>query len=328
MELKDLLPYQLAFENYLEQENLSGFIPATLFSPVSYILSLAGKRIRPLLTLLSGQLFNDSYTRVLPQALAVEIFHNFTLMHDDIMDQAPTRRGQASTHKKYGVNAAILSGDAMLIMSYQYLMRGLSEKQVIMALALFSEVALDICKGQQLDMDFEQNQIVEIEDYLDMIKKKTAVLIGLSMSLGAIVHEADQASVNALQTCGEAAGMAFQIQDDYLDAFGDSKLTGKQRGGDIIQNKKTYLWLKAWHLGGERIQRELMGLYSQHPDDPADKVRRVIDIYRALEVESHCRNLQIHYTNQAIDALNQVQSSEESRQQIFDMMVLLLGRNH
>jgi geranylgeranyl diphosphate synthase, type II len=325
---EDLVPYQRAFEEYLNEQKIAAGKPASLFTPVSYILSLSGKRIRPVLTLLSSHLFDDDFGKALPQAMAVEIFHNFSLMHDDIMDQAPTRRGQTSTHYKYGVNAAILSGDAMLIMSYQYLIRGMTEKQLSDTLPVFSEVALDICKGQQMDMDFEGMSVVRLDDYLEMIRKKTAVLLGLSMLLGAVVQKADPSSLRALRECGEAAGMAFQVHDDYLDAFGDSRLTGKQRGGDIIQNKKTYLWVQAIKLGGDRIARELAGLYSQPDIDPVFKVNRVLEIYHALGLESHCQGLQTQYTTQAVDALIRVKAPEASKQRIFDLMAMLLSRTY
>ena len=251
MEFKDLIAYQQAFERYLAK-NSGWFMDthASLYKPIDYIMSLGGKRIRPVLTLLAYQLFDHEYSKALPQAMAVETFHNFSLMHDDIMDQATTRRGEPSVHHQFGMNAAILSGDAMLIMAYQYLVRDLTQDQLHSSVSLFSATALDICRGQQQDMDFEKEDLVSIEDYLAMIRNKTAVLLGLSMSLGAIVGGADAGSVVAMKQCGESAGMAFQIHDDYLDAFGNADQTGKERGGDIIQNKKTFLWLMACDLGG------------------------------------------------------------------------------
>jgi geranylgeranyl diphosphate synthase type II len=328
MEYKDLIPYQQAFERYLAKEQLVQGYPASLYAPIDYIMSLGGKRIRPVLTLLAYQLFGHDYSRALPQAMAVETFHNFSLMHDDIMDQATTRRGEPSVHHRYGVNAAILSGDAMLIMAYQYLVRDLNQDQLITSVSLFSATALDICRGQQQDMDFEKRDLVTIEDYLTMIRNKTAVLLGLSMSLGAVVGGADAGSIAAMKQCGEAAGMAFQIHDDYLDAFGNANETGKRRGGDILQNKKTFLWLMACNLGGERIRQELLSISRDQNYDPEAKVNRVLEIYRSLDIENQCQNRQRKYTDEAINSLNQVNAPDSAKQQIFDLMALLLSRNH
>lgn len=328
MELKDLNLYQDAFEKYLQKENLGQYNPVNLFSPIGYIMSMGGKRIRPVLTLLTYQLFREDFEKALPQSLAVEVFHNFTLVHDDIMDQAPTRRGQETIHQKYGINSAILSGDAMLIMAYRYLVRSLSVDQLQPALERFSETALDICRGQQMDMDFEKQDIVSLQDYLSMIRYKTAVLLGLAMSLGGISAWAAPESVQKLNTCGTAAGMAFQVHDDYLDAFGDVQQTGKQRGGDIIQNKKTFLWIKAYEIGGDRVRQELIHWYNQTGSDPAIKVHRVLEIYQSLDLSSYCRQLQMEYTRQAIDALSALDTPDEKKQKIFDLMTLLLSRSH
>lgn len=327
MEFRDLAPFQEAFEHYLQLAHIEENEPKLLFSPIRYILSMGGKRIRPILTLLAYQLFNEDYHRALPQSLAIETFHNFTLAHDDIMDQAPKRRGLDTVHEKFGINAAILSGDAMLIMAYEYLITGLDAKQVPLAVSLFSKTALDICRGQQLDMDFEHLESVSIDAYLQMIEFKTAVLLGLSMALGGIVASANEEAISKLHRCGVAAGMAFQIHDDYLDAFGDSKLTGKQRGGDIIQNKKTFLWLKAYEVGGDRLRQELVN-WSRHTGDPAAKVRRVLEIYQSLDIEGHCQQKQKEYTDQAIDALNELRAPISKKQWIFDLMALLLNRDH
>jgi geranylgeranyl diphosphate synthase type II len=249
-------------------------------------------------------------------------------MHDDIMDQATTRRGKPSVHHQFGINGAILSGDAMLIMAYEYLIRDLSHEQLSSSVSLFSATALDICRGQQQDMDFEKKDLVSIEEYLAMIRNKTAVLLGLSMSLGAIVGGADAVSVVSMKHCGESAGMAFQIHDDYLDAFGHANETGKKRGGDIIQNKKTFLWLTACDLGGERVREELISIANSQNYASEAKVNRVLDIYRALEIESQCQNRQRQYTDDAISALNQVNAPDAAKQKIFDLMALLLARNH
>lgn len=328
MEFKDLAPYQDAFESYLLRENLEQNKPEALFTPIKYVMSMGGKRIRPILTLLAYQLFDRDFERALPQALAVEVFHNFTLVHDDIMDMAPTRRGVETIHEKFGTNPAILSGDAMLIMSYQYLTRKLAKTQIGPAVDLFSGTALDICRGQQMDMDFENEDHVTLDQYLLMIKYKTAVLLGLALALGGVVAGATDESIQRLKECGIAAGMAFQVHDDYLDAFGDATVTGKQRGGDIIQNKKTYLWTKAYEIGGDRIRQELTHWYSQTDVNPEVKVRRVLELFQSLDIESYCRQLQLKYTDKAVDALNALDTSVDSKQKIFDLMALLLSRSH
>ncbi|MCB0689073.1 MAG: polyprenyl synthetase family protein [Saprospiraceae bacterium] len=328
MEFKDLTQYQNAFETYWKDVNIESNNPPALFSPISYIMSLGGKRIRPILCLLAYQLFKVDFRRAMPQALAIEVFHNFTLVHDDIMDQAPTRRGAVTVHEQYGTNSAILSGDAMLIMSYQYLLKGLDQNQISLAMDMFSTTALDICRGQQLDMNFEKKEWVAIPEYLEMIQYKTAVLLGLSLAMGGLVAGADRKTVELLNQCGVAAGMAFQIHDDYLDAFGNTQLTGKQRGGDIIQNKKTFLWITAYNLGGQRLQQELINWTKQSVANASDKVRRVLEIYQSLDIEGHCQKKQTDYTNQAIDALNEIDVSDERKQRIFDLMALLLSRSH
>jgi geranylgeranyl diphosphate synthase type II len=325
MEFKDLAPYQKAFSQFLDQEIASIESGGSLYAPIRDILTLEGKRIRPILTLISYHLFKDDFVRTLPQAMAIETFHNFTLMHDDIMDAAPTRRGQPSACVKYGLNSAILSGDAMMILAYQYLARDISGSKLAASLAMFSEISLGICEGQQLDMEFETQDIVQIEAYLTMIKKKTAILLGLAMAVGGVVAGASEDSVAALTDCGVAVGMAFQIHDDYLDAFGNPALTGKQLGGDIIHNKKTYLWLKACDLGGNRIKDELIAL--KNANDQV-KVDRVLEIYRSLDIESYCKALQREYTIHATEALRRVEADEAAKQRIFDLIALLLSRQH
>ena len=328
MDFKALMPYQQAFDKYLDSELDTFADRGPLYSPIKYLLSLKGKRIRPMLTLMSHHLFSEGFSSALPQALAVETFHNFTLMHDDIMDSAPTRRGKPSAFIKYGVNSAILSGDAMLILAYEYLIQNLSPDQIAMAVPMFSNVARDICQGQQEDMDFESKEVVPIAEYLGMIKKKTAILLGLSLALGGVTACIDSESIAALDDCGIAIGMAFQIHDDYLDVFGDPTLTGKQIGGDIIQNKKTFLWLKACALGGARVQKELVALNRLSSKNPRIKVDRVVEIYRSLDIETHCAAQQQLYTSRAVDALNRVSASEDAKQRIFDLIALLLSRKY
>lgn len=234
---KDLL---IAFEEYLIRHQPVGH-PDSLYAPIRYINALGGKRIRPVLVLMAYNLWHDDVAPAMPAAMAVEFFHNFSLMHDDIMDEAPLRRGQDTVHRRYGVNAAILSGDAMLIDCYRLLLgAGVSDGIGDVLCRRMSDIALAICEGQQLDMDFERQAFPSEPDYLEMIRKKTAVLLGWSLELGGRMAGAPETAVRELYAIGETMGLGFQVQDDYLDVFGDSRLTGKQQGGDILQGKKNF----------------------------------------------------------------------------------------
>jgi geranylgeranyl diphosphate synthase type II len=218
--------------------------PNNLYEPIRYILSLGGKRLRPVLTLMATEVFDVDCQKALAAATAVEVFHNFSLIHDDIMDDAPLRRGNKTVHEKWNINTGILSGDAMLILAYQYFEE--YEPHIFRELAkLFSQTALEVCEGQQYDVDFETRYDVTIPEYLKMIQYKTAVLVGAAMKMGAIVAETSAENANNIYDFGLNLGLAFQLQDDYLDAFGNPETFGKQVGGDIIENKKTYLYLKA-----------------------------------------------------------------------------------
>jgi geranylgeranyl diphosphate synthase type II len=252
--------------------------PSQLYDPIRYILSLGGKRIRPALTLMVCDFLGDDFKKALPAAMAVELFHNFSLMHDDIMDNAPLRRGKKAVHEKWDVNTAILSGDAMLILAYRFFEQ--YEPTIFRSLAeLFSETALQVCEGQQLDMDFETREDVRVEEYIKMIEQKTAVLVGAAMKMGAIVANASEKEMQTMYEFGKNLGIAFQLQDDYLDVFGDPETFGKQVGGDIIANKKTFLYLTAENLNVNGEAEELAHLFSINPKDPEDKILRVKDIF-------------------------------------------------
>ncbi|MFK7781489.1 polyprenyl synthetase family protein, partial [Psychroserpens sp.] len=241
--MQNIQSYHDAFLNHLET-----FIkpkePTTLYEPINYIIQLGGKRLRPILTLMTAEIFGSEYKKALNAALSIEVFHNFSLVHDDIMDDAPLRRGKATVHEKWDINTGILSGDAMLILAYQ-LFENYEAKTFQDLAKLFSKTALEVCEGQQYDVDFETRDDVTIAEYLKMIEYKTAVLVGAAMKMGAIVSNASEDCQNSIYEFGRNLGIAFQLQDDYLDAFGDPKTFGKQVGGDIIENKKTYLYLKA-----------------------------------------------------------------------------------
>ncbi|MNE23419.1 (2E,6E)-farnesyl diphosphate synthase [compost metagenome] len=247
--MHDISQYQDFFINYLQNQNIHKE-PANLYEPIEYILGLGGKRIRPVLTLMAAEVFDTDYSIALPAAMAVEVFHNFSLVHDDIMDDAPLRRGQITVHEKWDLNTGILSGDAMLILAYQYFEQ--YDAIVFRNLAkLFSKTALEVCEGQQWDVDFEDRKDVTIPQYLKMIEYKTAVLVAAAMKMGAIVAKTSEKEADLIYDFGLNLGLAFQLQDDYLDAFGDPETFGKQVGGDIIENKKTYLYLKALEFSSD-----------------------------------------------------------------------------
>ncbi|NBL65571.1 polyprenyl synthetase family protein [Flavobacterium sp. NST-5] len=269
--------YHKHFTAYLE-ENIQSREPRGLYDPILYILNLGGKRIRPILTLLTAEIFGKNYQEALPAALAIEVFHNFSLVHDDIMDDAPLRRGKETVHEKWNLNTGILSGDAMLILAYQYFEK--YNPETFQALAkLFSKTALAVCEGQQWDVDFEVRDDVTINEYLKMIEYKTAVLVAAAMKMGAIIAQTSKENCQKIYDFGLNLGIAFQLQDDYLDAFGNPETFGKQVGGDIIENKKTYLYLKALELASAEEKNSLLDLYSIQPNDNSEKVASVKEIF-------------------------------------------------
>ncbi|MBL6657395.1 MAG: polyprenyl synthetase family protein [Flavobacteriales bacterium] len=292
----------------VEQELLSLKYPSTpadLYAPIDYILSLGGKRMRPILLLLSYQLYKKDIKAALRPAIAIEVFHNFTLLHDDIMDEAPVRRGQSTVHTKWNENVAILSGDAMLIQSYQYLSE-LPKESLIECLSVFNTMALKVCEGQQYDMDFEIQAEVDLKSYLKMIEYKTAVLLGASLKMGAIMGGADKKDAENLYEFGRKIGIAFQLKDDLLDIFGDTNAFGKQLGGDIIANKKTCLYLKALSLSDGSEKMELVNLYSSETINSTEKVEKVKQIYASLEIETHINALINEYYENAMKSLSAI----------------------
>jgi len=293
--------YRSAFVSYLE-ENTSTKEPVNLYEPITYILGLGGKRLRPVLTLMTADIFDSNYKKSLDAALAIEIFHNFSLVHDDIMDDAPLRRGKTTVHEKWDINTGILSGDAMLISAYQLFEN--YEGAIFKELAkLFSKTALEVCEGQQYDVDFETRNDVTIPEYLKMIEYKTAVLVAAAMKMGAIIANAPQNSQEGIYEFGRNLGVAFQLQDDYLDAFGDPKTFGKQVGGDIIENKKTFLYLKALEFASAKEQHVLKSFFTNKTDDTAMKVKSVKDIFKnSGAAEATKKEIEL-YTNKAFAVL-------------------------
>ncbi len=296
--------YQEVISDYFTELHLSKE-PKNLYQPIEYILTLGGKRMRPILTLMATEVFDVDCKKALAAATAIEVFHNFSLVHDDIMDDAPLRRGHETVHEKWDINTGILSGDAMLILAYQHFEE--YEPAIFRDLAkLFSKTALEVCEGQQYDVDFETREDVTIPEYLKMIEYKTAVLVGAAMKMGAIVAETSCENANLIYEFGLNLGIAFQLQDDYLDAFGDPKTFGKQVGGDIIENKKTYLYLKAIEFATAEEKGQLLHLFSIQPNDNTDKINSVKEIFNQTGASEATQVAIEEYTFKAFDTLEQM----------------------
>jgi len=301
--------YREEFIAYLDSKKITKE-PRNLYEPITYILGLGGKRLRPVLVLMTAEIFKADYRKALDAALAVEVFHNFSLVHDDIMDDAPVRRGQTTVHEKWDINTGILSGDAMLIMAYQLFEN--YEPNVFRDLAkLFSKTALEVCEGQQYDVDFETRDDVMLPEYLKMIEYKTAVLVAAALKMGAIVAGASDASQEQMYNYGLNLGIAFQLQDDYLDVFGDPETFGKQVGGDIIENKKTYLYLKALNSGSEVMSKELEHLYSIQPKETDSKVKAVRSIFEKTGADNATKGAISDYTAKAFEVLVDMDIEQE-----------------
>lgn len=320
----DILHYQKEFLNYLESKNWVRE-PKNLYEPIDYILQLGGKRIRPVLTLMAADIFANDYQKALPAALAVEVFHNFTLVHDDIMDDAPLRRGKATVHEKWDINTGILSGDAMLILAYKYFED--YEPIVFQKLAkLFSKTALEVCDGQQLDVDFETREDVTIDEYLNMIRLKTSVLVAAALKMGAIVAETSEEDANLIYDFGLNLGLAFQLQDDYLDTFGDPETFGKQVGGDIMENKKTFLYLKTLEVGTTDTSDKLKYLFRKKLEDNSFKVGEVTRLFKMNDIPTLITKEIEMYTQKAFDTLSKMNISEANKQNLKDFGLWLMKR--
>ncbi|MDE1207791.1 polyprenyl synthetase family protein [Tenacibaculum larymnensis] len=308
----DILSYQSDFITFLESQKFSRE-PKNLYEPVDYILRLGGKRIRPILTLIAADVFSNDYQSALPAAFAVEVFHNFTLVHDDIMDDAPLRRGKETVHEKWNINTGILSGDAMLILAYQYFEN--YEPEIFQKLAqLFSKTALEVCDGQQLDVDFETRNDVTIDEYIKMITLKTSVLVAAALKMGAIVAKADEEQAQHLYNYGLNLGIAFQLQDDYLDTFGDPESFGKQVGGDIIENKKTYLYLKALEVANGTDKDDLLNLYNGKQKNNTEKIATVSTIFKENNIPEETHKLIEYYTDKSFESLNYLNISDKHKE--------------
>jgi geranylgeranyl diphosphate synthase type II len=320
----DILNYQQEFLEYLQSKKWIKE-PKNLYEPIDYILKLGGKRMRPVLTLMAADIFSSDYKKALPAALAIEVFHNFTLVHDDIMDDAPLRRGKETVHEKWDISTGILSGDAMLILAYQYFEN--YEPIVFQKLAkLFSKTALEVCDGQQLDVDFETRNDVTIDEYINMIRLKTSVLVAAALKMGAIVAETNDDNADLIYDFGLNLGLAFQLQDDYLDTFGDSETFGKQIGGDIIENKKTFLYLKALEVANENDKQKLLFFYNQKLEDNSIKIIEVTRIFELNEIPFLIKEQIQSYTEKAFSTLSKMDISKSNKQNLKAFGLWLMNR--
>jgi len=298
--------------------------PASLYKPNEYFLNLGGKRIRPVLCLMGNELFDEINPDAWHVATAIELFHNFTLIHDDIMDKAPLRRGKETVHAKFGENTALLAGDVMLVAAFEYLNK-ISTSYIHSVIALFNKTAREVCEGQQLDMDFEKKDEVSLEEYLHMIELKTSVLLAACLKFGSILGGASQRNQTLLYEFGKKLGIAFQIQDDYLDAFGDPKKFGKQPGGDIKSNKKTFLLVQALAISNDSQKKELKRLLLQNDDKKTEKVLRV---FQDCKVNEWALALKNKYLDEALVHLEDVAVLSKRKEPLRELAHFLIKREH
>ncbi len=319
-QLKDIINSELTNINFVQEPN-------NLYEPIAYTMSIGGKRIRPLLCLLSTQLFGGNVAKAIKPALGVEIFHNFTLLHDDIMDNAEVRRNKPTVHKKWNENVGILSGDAMLIRAYQFVEN--CDAIVLPAvLKLFNETALGVCEGQQYDMDFEVRSDVSEEEYLNMIKLKTAILLAASLKLGGLLAGCSEEDGDNLYQFGINIGIAFQLQDDFLDSFGDQNTFGKKIGGDIISNKKTFLLINALKDSSVKDKKDLLYWISQKEFNAEDKIKAIKKIYLNTGVDTKSQKLMDQYFTQALNYLDKVHGEENIKNELTNLATKLMKRNN
>jgi len=308
----------LALEDFNKQ-------PIELYNPISYTLSLGGKRMRPVLALLACDLFNGNIEDAIKPAIGIELFHNFTLLHDDIMDNAPIRRGKETVFKKWNQSIAILSGDTMFAMAYEYLMK----TDIKFSRRIFwviNQTSRQVCEGQQYDMNFENKKDVSINEYLNMIRLKTAVLLAASLKIGAIIGGANEKDADYLYNFGINIGMLFQIKDDLLDTFGEEEKFGKKSGGDIVSNKKTYLFLKAIELAEGNDFKELISYFDGSDFDENEKISAVIEIYKRLKIDELANTEMDNYFNKAIENLNLISVVDENKKVLRSFAEKLMSR--
>tara|TARA_B110000046_G_scaffold49092_1_gene54639 strand:- start:29122 stop:30096 length:975 start_codon:yes stop_codon:yes gene_type:complete len=298
--------------------------PNELYDPISYTMTLGGKRIRPTLCLLAAQLFRGDLKKAMNLAMAVEVFHNFTLVHDDIMDEAPIRRGKPAVHAKWNRDVAILSGDVMFVQAYQLLEKGNPEKLNQM-LSVFNQTAIEVCEGQQFDMNFETRDDVTADNYIEMIRLKTGVLLACSLQLGAFESGASEQDAKLIYEFGEKIGIAFQIQDDFLDCYAKQEDFGKRVGGDIISNKKTFLMLTALEKADEKQSGKIENLMSSSTSDD-ERVAGVLEVYNELNIPSLTKSAMQNYFDESLAALNQIEANADLKKPLVDLAEMLMMR--
>ncbi len=314
------------FEDKLKQEKFSKY-PEELYSPINYTLALGGKRIRPVLTLMACDMFGGDINKALPQAIAIEMFHNFTLIHDDIMDNAPIRRGKQTVYKKWSANIAILSGDTLFAYAYQYAQK--ADKEILgNVLSVFNQTAIEVCEGQQYDLNYETRNDVSVDEYINMIRLKTAVLFGASLKIGAIIGGASSNEADKLYNFALNIGLGFQLKDDLLDTFGNEAVFGKKPGGDILSNKKTYLYLKALELADEETKEKLIGLYNYNDYPDLDKINLVKTIFSSLNINKITEDEIDRYFEAARIDLNSLDLNEEIKTELFNIADKMIHREN
>lgn len=318
LQILDKVNEAIAELNYTRQ-------PVGLYAPIEYVLSLGGKRVRPVLMLMAYNLYKDSFDDVMSQALAMETYHNYTLLHDDLMDRSDRRRGMPTVHVKWDENTAILSGDAMLVLAYRLLGEGAPDK-LNEILALFTQTALEICEGQQYDMEFETRDDVTESEYMEMIRLKTSVLLAASLKMGALLGGAPCEDAEALYEFGIQLGLAFQLKDDFLDVYGDPDVFGKNLGGDILCCKKTYMLIKALERATEVQREDLMGWLHNKICRPDEKIAAVTQLYTEIGVKKVCENKMREYYGNALMTLSNVSVADDRKQELRSFAERLMNR--
>ena len=324
--MRDIQELQVLIQKAVEKIDFPPY-PAKLYEPISYILDLGGKRMRPALLLMACDLFDGDVEKAMPPALAIEVFHNFTLMHDDIMDKAPLRRGKTTVHERWNANTAILSGDVMLIEGYKLIMQ-VDDHFLRTILNIFNDTAVGVCEGQQLDMEFEERDDVNISEYIEMIRLKTAVVLGGALKIGALVGGADMKNADLLLEFGENLGLAFQLQDDILDVYGDPEKFGKQVGGDILSNKKTYLLIKALELADAGNKASLDSWLAKTEYDATEKVNAVTAIYNSVNVRQYAEAEMHKYADRSFKALDDLALPQEKKEYLRSFADSLMVREY
>lgn len=322
--MKDYKTYIKIFDEHLKKHKFDHH-PSELYQPIEYTLSLPAKRIRPVLTLMASEMFEGDIAEALPQALAIELFHNFTLIHDDIMDNAPIRRGKQTVFKKWNSNIAILSGDTLFALAYRYAQ--LADKEILPEiLNVFNKTAIEVCEGQQYDLNYELNNCVNVDRYIEMIRLKTAVLFGASLKIGAIIGGASERDAIHLYNFGINVGIGFQLKDDLLDVFGDENIFGKKPGGDILTNKKTYLYVKAMELASESDKEVLRDLYSSKSKKD-EKVAAVKSIFVMLNIHDAAIKEIDKYYQKSIQSLEKVNAPVEDKNKFLEIAHKMINRD-